>query len=118
MHLEGALTPRLLFELASKNDIELPPDDVAFSSVAALVERYNKFTSLDDFLQYYYIGMSVLITESDFEALAWDYFEHAVRDGVAHAGLVRRPNEDIVNANVLCRSLFRSPSAPFSRCLV
>jgi adenosine deaminase len=29
--------------------------------------------------------MSVLIDSSDFEALAWDYFEHAFADGVMHA---------------------------------
>jgi adenosine deaminase len=36
-------------------------------------------------LHYYYIGMSVLIDSSDFEALAWDYFQHAAADGVMHA---------------------------------
>lgn len=29
--------------------------------------------------------MSVLIDSSDFEALAWDYFQHAAADGVVHA---------------------------------
>ena len=86
MHLEGALTPELLFKLAARNEIKLPTDDRAFESVASLTSRYDRFTSLDDFLQYYYIGMSVLISESDFESLAWDYFEHAAADNVAHAG--------------------------------
>jgi adenosine deaminase len=40
---------------------------------------------LDDFLHYYYIGISVLVNEADYEALAWDYFEHASADGVQHA---------------------------------
>lgn len=85
IHLEGALTPQLLFDLAEKNDIELPSDDPAFASPTALVDRYQRFTSLDDFLHYYYIGMSALRTPSDFEALALDYFRHAHADGVAHA---------------------------------
>ena len=85
MHLEGALTPDLLFGLAAKNNIQLSKDDTAFASVETLRERYNHFSSLDDFLQYYYIGMSVLLDQSDFEALAWDYFQHASADGVAHA---------------------------------
>lgn len=85
MHLEGALTPSVLFTLAAKNNITLPRDDPAFQSTETLVARYDNFTSLDDFLHYYYIGMSVLINASDFEALAWDYFEHAAADGVAHA---------------------------------
>lgn len=43
------------------------------------------FSSLDDFLHYYFIGMSVLVREDDFEAVAWDYFQHASSDGVQHA---------------------------------
>jgi adenosine deaminase len=85
MHLEGALEPSLLFALAEKNNIKLPKDDVAFSSEAALLDRYKRFTSLDDFLQYYYIGMSVLIKATDFEALAWEYFHKSSSDGVQHA---------------------------------
>ncbi|CAK4030056.1 adenosine deaminase [Lecanosticta acicola] len=85
MHLEGALTPHVLFQLASKNNITLPPDDPAFSSPETLLARYDQFTSLDDFLHYYYIGMSVLIDASDFESLAYDYFQHAHADGVVHA---------------------------------
>jgi len=85
MHLEGALTPHVLFKLASKNGITLPQDDEAFASPDALLQRYQRFTSLDDFLHYYYIGMSALVTASDFEDLAWDYFQHACADGVAHA---------------------------------
>lgn len=85
MHLEGALTPQVLFKLAAKNKITLPVEDQAFSSPEALLKRYDSFTSLDDFLHYYYIGMSVLVDASDFESLAWDYFEHASADGVAHA---------------------------------
>lgn len=85
MHLEGALSPQLLFRLAHHNHITLPQHDDAFQSPDALLERYQRFTSLDDFLHYYYIGMSALVTEDDFEALAWDYFQHASADGLAHA---------------------------------
>jgi len=67
-----ALTPEVLFRLAAKNNIQLPKDDAAFESAASLQNRYGDFSSLDDFLHYYYIGMSVLLDESDFEALAWD----------------------------------------------
>lgn len=74
-----------MFRLAFKNNIELPKDDPAFESANSLRERYNNFSNLDDFLQYYYIGMSVLLDESDFEALAWDYFQHAAADVVVHA---------------------------------
>lgn len=84
LHLEGALEPDLLFELALSNNISLPNNDQAFKSEASLRARYKQFTSLDDFLGYYYIGMSVLIKSSDFEQLAWHYFKRAVEDGVKH----------------------------------
>ena len=86
MHLEGSLSPDLLFTLASRNEIALPASaDSAFSSPETLLDRYTRFTSLDDFLNHYYIGMSCLIHEADFEQLAWDYFIRAKSDGVVHA---------------------------------
>jgi len=91
MHLEGALTPSLLFTLAANNHISLPEDDPAFTSRETLLARYKRFTSLDEFLHYYYIGMSVLIHAADFEAVAWDYFQHAAADGVHHAELFFDP---------------------------
>jgi hypothetical protein len=69
-HLEGTLSPDLEFELAKKNNIGLPQDGPAFKSPESLLERYTHFTSVDDFLHYYSIGISVLITASDFQQLA------------------------------------------------
>ncbi|KAL8995024.1 MAG: hypothetical protein Q9169_005172 [Polycauliona sp. 2 TL-2023] len=87
MHLEGSLSPDLLFTLAHRNGIGLPTseDDPAFASPDALLERYARFTSLDDFLHYYFIGMSTLVTARDFEELAWEYFKRAHSEGVVHA---------------------------------
>ncbi|KAF1811747.1 adenine deaminase/adenosine deaminase [Eremomyces bilateralis CBS 781.70] len=84
IHLEGALSPELLFKLAEKNQIPLPTDDPSFASIESLKLRYTRFTCLDDFLNYYYICMNALITEDDFEMLAWDYFTRAKSDGVHH----------------------------------
>lgn len=50
IHLEGALTPDILFKLAAKNGIALPTDDEAFASASSLRNRYAKFRNLDDFL--------------------------------------------------------------------
>ncbi|KAI1442182.1 adenosine deaminase [Annulohypoxylon stygium] len=86
MHLEGSLEPELLFELAAKNGITLPVStDPAFASAESLRKRYEVFKNLDDFLGYYYIGMSVLLTGSDFEALAYSYFAKAASQNVRHA---------------------------------
>lgn len=87
MHLEGSLAPNLLFDLAARNNTPLPSStvDPSFASPASLLDRYGRFTSLDDFLHYYYIGMSVLVHTQDFEDLAWAYFVRAKDDGVVHA---------------------------------
>ncbi|KAI1798983.1 adenosine deaminase [Daldinia bambusicola] len=86
MHLEGSLEPELLFKLATKNGITLPvSDDPSFASADCLRRRYESFQNLDDFLNYYYIGMSVLIDEADFEALAYAYFAKAASQNVRHA---------------------------------
>ena len=86
-HQTGSLEPDLLFTLAKRNNIALPAAEVdpSFTSVDSLLSRYRRFTSLDDFLHYYFIGMSVLMTSADFEALAYAYFARAASDGVTHA---------------------------------
>ena len=73
IHIEGSLEPELIFELARRNAITLP-----YASVEALRQAYA-FTNLQTFLDVYYAGASVLITEADFDAMAWAYFERAAR---------------------------------------
>ncbi|KAF6839514.1 adenosine deaminase [Colletotrichum musicola] len=86
IHIEGSLGPELLFRLAAQNRIPLPADkDAAFASVESLRERYARFTSLDDFLHYYFIGFSVLLTASDFEELGYAYLARAHAQNVRHA---------------------------------
>ncbi|KAJ5963140.1 adenosine deaminase [Penicillium waksmanii] len=84
IHLEGALTPELVFSLARKNKISLP-DLPHYQSPEALAARYDGFDNLDDFLNIHYANMSVLITEDDFYELAWSYVLAAHADGVHHA---------------------------------
>ncbi|KAJ1565851.1 adenine deaminase [Nowakowskiella sp. JEL0078] len=94
IHIEGSLSPTLLFELAVRNNVTLP-DLVAYESPEKLEDRYTQFTSLQDFLDHYYIGMSVLKTISDFESLAWEYFQRAQADGVHHAEVFFDPQAHI-----------------------
>ncbi|UZP34120.1 hypothetical protein NXS19_001936 [Fusarium pseudograminearum] len=94
LHIEGTLEPELLFALAEKNGIELPNDPV-YESADKLRERYGRFTCLDDFLHYYYLGMSVLITENDFETLAYQYFQRAASENVRHAEIFFDPQAHV-----------------------
>ena len=79
LHIEGTLEPELIFELAQKNGVAL-----AYPSVEALRAAYA-FTDLQSFLDIYYAGASVLLHESDFEAMAMAYFRRAAADNVVHA---------------------------------
>ncbi|KAJ5281443.1 adenosine deaminase [Penicillium angulare] len=84
IHLEGALTPELVFSLAKKNNVTLP-DLPHYKSSTSLTARYEQFDNLDDFLNIHYANMSVLITGNDFYELAWSYILAAHADGVHHA---------------------------------
>ncbi|KAF4121173.1 adenosine deaminase [Geosmithia morbida] len=86
IHIEGTLSPDLLFSLASANNVALPVEhDPSFASPAALRSRYARFSSLDDFLHYYFIGFTVLLTADDFERLTYAYLEGAYAHGLRHA---------------------------------
>ncbi|RSM05782.1 Adenine deaminase [Fusarium oligoseptatum] len=124
LHIEGTLEPELLFSLAEKNGISLP-DDPAYASPEKLRERYGRFTCLDDFLHYYYLGMSVLISEQDFESLAWAYFCKAVEEKVSYdtviAGLTaakRRAEKELGITVELIVCILRHLPVPESHALV
>jgi len=85
IHIEGSLEPELMFALARRNGIRL-----RYPSVAALRQAYQ-FRNLQDFLDIYYQGMSVLITEQDFYDLAWAYLERARADNVRHVEMFFDP---------------------------
>lgn len=78
VHLEGTLEPEMMFELARRNRVQIP-----FTSVEAVRAAYN-FSNLQDFLDIYYQGMSVLRTEQDFHDLTSAYLARAHSDEVRH----------------------------------
>jgi adenine deaminase len=85
IHIEGSLEPELMFALARRNGIHLP-----YPSIEAVRQAY-RFSDLQDFLDIYYKGMSVLITEQDFYDLAWAYLERAHADNVRHVEMFFDP---------------------------
>lgn len=85
IHIEGSLEPELMFALARRNGIRLP-----YASVEAVRQAYH-FRNLQDFLDIYYRGMSVLITEQDFYDLAFAYLERAHADNVRHVEMFFDP---------------------------
>ncbi len=102
IHIEGSLEPELIFALAQRNGVQL-----AYPSVEALRAAYA-FTDLQSFLDIYYAGASVLLTEQDFHDMAWAYFQRAKADNVIHAELFFDPQTHTargVDTGVLIRGL-------------
>jgi adenosine deaminase len=85
IHIEGSLEPELIFELAQRNGISL-----AYPTVEALREAYA-FTDLQSFLDIYYAGASVLLTEQDFYDMTAAYLAKAAADNVRHAEIFFDP---------------------------
>jgi adenosine deaminase len=78
LHLEGTLEPDMLFALADRNGVALPYPDVQ-----AVRDAYV-FDSLQSFLDVYYAGCAVLLSEQDFTDLTVAYLSRVVDQGVSH----------------------------------
>ena len=105
IHIEGSLEPELIFELARRNQIALP-----YADVETLRAAYA-FTDLQSFLDVYYAGASVLITEDDFDAMGWAYFERAARDNVVHCEIFFDPQTHTargIDIGIVIRGLDRA----------
>ncbi len=85
IHIEGTLEPEMMFDLAARNNIDLP-----FGSIEDVREAYH-FSNLQSFLDIYYQGAAVLITEEDFYDLMMAYLVRAHQDGVVRAEIFFDP---------------------------
>lgn len=85
LHIEGTLEPELMFELAQRNKVAIP-----FSSPQAVRDAYQ-FHNLQSFLDIYYQGANVLITEHDFFDLTWAYLLRCREDNVVHTEIFFDP---------------------------
>lgn len=109
MHLEGSLEPALVRKIAARNGklADLPPEAEMFAA-------YKEYESLEQFLEVYYLGATVLQTKgalahaphapapiprqarltrarasprapaADFYDMTYEYLKRAADDGVAH----------------------------------
>ena len=85
LHIEGTFEPELMFEIAKRNEIEIP-----YKSVEEIRKAYN-FSCLQDFLDIYYQGASVLITERDFYDLTYSYLKKCAEQQVRHTEIMFDP---------------------------
>jgi len=70
-HLEGTMRPSTALELARRNGVRLPVDDLS--------QLYH-YRSLDEFLRVFWLVQSVLVTRDDWARLAYE----SVTDAAAH----------------------------------
>jgi adenosine deaminase len=85
LHIEGTFEPELMFKIAQRNRIELP-----YKTIAELKRAYQ-FNCLQDFLNIYYQGASVLINEIDFYDLTFQYLEKCATQNVRHTEIMFDP---------------------------
>ncbi len=85
VHIEGTLEPELVFELAARNGVRLPYEDVD------ALRRAYVFEDPQSFLDIYYANCALLLTERDFYDLTLAYLSRAASQGVRHAEIFFDP---------------------------
>ena len=85
LHIEGSFEPELMFEIAQRNQVKIP-----YQSVEEVKKAYQ-FSCLQDFLDIYYAGASVLLYEKDFYDLTMAYFAHCAEENVVHTEIMFDP---------------------------
>ena len=85
LHIEGSFEPELMFEIAQRNKVAIP-----FENVEAVKKAYQ-FGNLQDFLDIYYAGANVLLHEQDFYDLTMAYFKHCAEENIVHAEIMFDP---------------------------
>src|SRR5690554_5316156 len=90
LHIEGSLEPELMFAMAKKNGVK-----IKYNSIEELQAAYN-FNNLQEFLNLYYTGADVLLTEEDFYDLTMAYLKKAHEDNVVHTEIFFDPQTHTV----------------------
>lgn len=85
LHIEGSLTPELMWRLAKKHSVTLP-----YANVEEIEAAYN-FEDLQSFLDLYYAGAGVLRDEEDFFTLMWEYLSRCFDDNIVHTEIMFDP---------------------------
>lgn len=85
LHIEGTLEPEMLMRLAAKHHVELP-----YKTVEDVRRAYD-FDDLQSFLDLYYLGASVLVSEDDFYELMYAYLCRCRDEGIVHAEIMFDP---------------------------
>ena len=105
LHIEGTLEPEQMFELAKRNNIQIP-----FKNINEAKKAYN-FSNLESFLKIYYEGAKVLIKEQDFFDLTWAYALKCKEDNVVHTEIFFDPQTHTkrgINFDIVINGIYKA----------
>ncbi len=105
LHIEGTLEPEQMFELAKRNNIQIP-----FKNINEVKEAYN-FSNLESFLKTYYEGAKVLIKEKDFFDLTWAYTLKCKEDNIVHTEIFFDPQTHTdrgINFDIVINGIYKA----------
>ena len=89
LHIEGTLEPEMLLALGRRNGVDLP------CSTAEECRAQYRFSDLQHFLDIYYEGVTVLVTEQDFFDLTTAYLRRVAADGARHVEVFFDPQSHV-----------------------
>ncbi len=79
VHLEGSILPKTLLELARRNQVYLPADDIN-----GLADFYH-FRDFAQFIETYFTITGCLRTQDDYRLIAYEYGCECARQNIAYA---------------------------------
>lgn len=85
LHIEGTFEPELMFKIARRNNIS-----INYKSIDELKKAYS-FNNLQEFLDIYYAGASVLLQVQDFYDLTWAYLNKVHEQNLIHTEIFFDP---------------------------
>jgi len=105
LHIEGTLEPNQMFDLAKRNNIQIP-----FKSIQDVKKAYN-FNNLESFLKIYYEGAKVLIEEQDFFDLTWAYALKCKQNNIVHTEIFFDPQTHVdrgINFDTVINGIYKA----------
>ena len=105
LHIEGTLEPEQMFELAKRNNIQIP-----FKNINEVKKAYN-FSNLESFLKIYYEGAKVLVKEQDFFDLTWAYALKCKEDNIVHTEIFFDPQTHTkrgINFDIVINGIYKA----------
>jgi adenosine deaminase len=85
VHLEGSIQPRTLLELAQRNNVSLPADDVEG------LRRWYQFTDFGHFIEIYLAISSCICTPEDIELIGREFLRNQAAQNIRYSEVTYTP---------------------------